>query len=334
MPAFIDCPAVWQGPELLERPDWTYVLQANDIRELAEAADRIHLARQDEITRESFVLPTFSLRLAQIQDALETGSGATMIRGLPMGRFSEDQTQNIFWGLTQHIGTPVSQSATGDRIFHVRDEGFGKDDARARGPNTRRRLSFHTDRCDVIAFMCVRDAKSGGENDLISSAALYNEIGRKRPDLLAQLMQPYFYQRHNVDHGNAAAYCRQPIFSFCHGYFAASFLRVLIERAYSSPHVPDMSPLEREALDFLENVAEDPNRYVRIRQQPGDILLLNNWVTLHRRTEFEDHVEPSRKRHILRVWLSVPNSRPIDPLFQQNYGATEAGAIRGGMPAL
>ena len=34
-----------------------------------------------------------------------------------------------------------------------------------------------------------------------------------------------------------------------------------------------------------------------------------------------------------RVWLSMPNSRPIDPMFAGNYGATEAGAIRGGMQA-
>jgi len=35
----------------------------------------------------------------------------------------------------------------------------------------------------------------------------------------------------------------------------------------------------------------------------------------------------------LRIWLSVPNSRPIDPLFQDNFGATEGGSLRGGMQA-
>ena len=29
------------------------------------------------------------------------------------------------------------------------------------GPNTRKRLSFHTDRCDVIGFLCLRQARSG-----------------------------------------------------------------------------------------------------------------------------------------------------------------------------
>ena len=66
---------------------------------------------------------------------------------------------------------------------------------------------------------------------------------------------------------------------------------------------------------------------MQIHQQPGDILFLNNWMTFHRRAEFEDYDEPEKKRHLLRIWLSVPNSRPIHPLFQDNYGATEAGAV-------
>jgi hypothetical protein len=35
----------------------------------------------------------------------------------------------------------------------------------------------------------------------------------------------------------------------------------------------------------------------------GDIQWLKNSVVLHARTEFEDHPEPERKRHLLRLWL-------------------------------
>ena len=43
--------------------------------------------------------------------------------------------------------------------------------------------------------------------------------------------------------------------------------------------------------------------------------------------EFADHELPELRRHLLRIWLSVPNSRPLDPRFQDNYGATAAGAF-------
>ncbi len=143
-------------------------------------------------------------------------------------------------------------------------------------------------------------------------------------------MQPFNYARHNVDAGNQLSYCRQPIFSFYDGDFAA-YLRVLIDRAYAMPDLPDMTAAQLEALDLLEEVASDPQLHVTFRQQPGDILLLNNWITFHRRDEFEDAPQPELRRHLLRIWLAVPNSRPLDPLFEANYGATAAGAIRGGM---
>ena len=39
----------------------------------------------------------------------------------------------------------------------------------------------------------------------------------------------------------------------------------------------------------------------------GDIQLLKNSVILHKRTAYEDHPEPERKRHLLRLWLSAPD---------------------------
>jgi hypothetical protein len=173
---------------------------------------------------------------------------------------------------------------------------------------------------------------TGGENELVSSPALYEVIRKERPDLLKVLMQPFPYKRHLVDTGNALPYCEQPIFSFCDGHFSGSFLRVLIDRADADPDCPSLTDEQREALDFLEDTAEREDLRVRFRQEPGDVLFLNNWVTFHRRTAFEDWPEPEKRRHLLRVWLSVPNSRPLDEAFKANYGSVKAGSIRGGMP--
>ena len=52
---------------------------------------------------------------------------------------------------------------------------------------------------------------------------------------------------------------------------------------------------------------------------------------LNRIFAFEDHEDSALRRHLLRIWLAVPNSRPLNPVFIDNYGATGAGAIRGGM---
>ncbi len=320
-PGPLEHPAVWDRETLLERDDWEQSWTGEELEGLGRLQEPVR------------ALERCAPRLSGIQRSLEEGAGATILRGFDPSNHSVEALREIFLRLSERVGTPLSQDAEGTQVFSVCDAGFADSDPRARGPNTREKLSFHTDRCDVIAFLCVQPAMEGGENEVVSSMSVYNEIRRRRPDLLAVLMEPFLYKRHTVDLGNERPYCEQPVFSFWEEHFASVFLRVLIERAYASEDTPAMTALQREALDFAETVAAEPERHVRFRQEPGDLLFLNNWVTWHRRTGFTDDPDPERRRHILRIWLSVPNSRPIHPCFEANYGATAAGALRGGMRA-
>jgi hypothetical protein len=333
MPEPIVSPAAWRGAELFQSPDWLHTLTPRENDELGSALDAVNERglELDSIVPETFRLSALGRLLERIQGSLESGCGAALIRGLASEHCTVEAATRLFWGLARYVGTPVSQSSSGERLLSVRNEGYGVEDPRSRGPNTRKRLSFHTDRCDVIAFLCLKQAKAGGENDVISSVSLYNEMLKRRPDLLDVLLQPFPYKRHTVDTGNVRPYCEQPIFSLHGGHFAANFLRVLIDRADAAPECPTLSKLQHEALDALESTAEDPRLYARFRQEPGDLLFLNNWVTFHRRAAFEDHEEPAERRHLLRLWLAVPNSRPLAPAFAANYGSTAAGALRGGM---
>lgn len=326
----VNHPSAWRASQLFETSSWNMPFSDEEVVELRTAAVDFDPDASDAVGN-AVELPVLRSKFKTIQQQLEHGSGVVRLRGFPASDVSVAIAKRAFELFCRHIGTPVSQSAIGERLFSVRDAGFTGDDARARGPNTRKKLSFHTDRCDVIAFLCYRQAKSGGVNQVVSSVALYNQLLEERPDLVEVLMQPYLYQRHNVDTGNELPYIEQPIFSFHEGHFAANLLRVLIERAYAMPETPEMSGVQREALDVLESVADRKDFHAEFRQQQGDILLLNNFVTFHRRTEFVDHEDEDRKRHLLRVWLSMPNSRPLDPRFAGNYGATAAGAVRGGM---
>jgi len=326
-------PAAWVGDELTQRPEWNLVLTVGEVDELLSVASKTEVAFDCRVESDTnpVALPLLTTKAGEIRDRLEEGSGAVRVTGFPAGEVDESTAKKAFWHLCRNIGTPISQSATGVRLFDVRDAGFADTDKRARGPNTRKKLSFHTDRCDVIGFLCYRQAKSGGENLVVSSMSMFNTMLAERPDFVEVLMQPFFYQRHNVDTGNEKTYIEQPVFSIYEGHFASNLLRVLIDRAYAMPDTPEMTDLQREALDFMEQLASRESLHTRFRQEPGDMLFLNNFVTLHRRTEFTDHEEAAQKRHLLRIWLAMPNSRPLHPSFAGNYGATEAGAIRGGM---
>lgn len=239
-----------------------------------------------------------------------------------------------FLKFCQKLGTPLSQNIEGDLVLSVQNAELSKNDPKVRGPNTNQKLSFHTDRCDVIAFLCIQPAKSGGENQIVQSENIEKIIRKERPELHAVLCQKFPYKTHTIDGANPMPFCEQPIFSWRNGFFACSYLRVLIDRAHKDPDCPTLSKVQKDALDFLDSVCERKELQTRLTLRRGDILFLNNWTTLHRRTAFEDYNEPKQKRHLLRIWLSMPNSRPLDESFKPNFGSVEPGALRGGIRSL
>ena len=329
MRSFANLSATWRGSELFASKEWNVRLQTAELTELKFVADSIGAELQDT-QRADVRLSALKQRLCAWQMALEDGSGVVLAKGLPVKEWGEQRSTSAFWAIALELGVPLCQSADGERLFHVRDRGYTPYDPRFRGPASRERLSFHTDRCDVIAFACLHQANQGGNTYIVSSVSLYEHLRKNQPDLLTILCEPFPYLRHTVDTGNPLSFCRLPIFSEHNGHFAAHFLRVLIDRADRSPNAPSLSPTQREALDALESLAEDPSFHVQLHLQPGDILLLNNWTTLHRRSAFTDVPGSKTQRHLLRIWLSMPNSRPIAPCFQAHFGNTAPGAIRGG----
>ena len=291
-----------------------------------EASIMIKIEKSNEFVQDNEIY-------LQILDYLENDKGFFRL-STKLGQQSEEETKNWFLEFCRKIGTPLSQSEQGDILLSVRNQSLDENDSRTRGPNTNKKLSFHTDRCDAIGFLCLKPAKSGGENQIIQSEKVEKIIHKEQPHLHNILYQKFPYKTHTIDQANLPLYCEQPIFSRKDGYFACSYLRVLINRADQDPGCPYLSIHQKEALDFLDSVCEREELQTRFTLKRGEVLFLNNWTTLHRRTAFEDFSNPKQRRHLLRVWLSMPNSRPIDESFLANFGAVGAGELRGGIKKL
>ena len=69
--------------------------------------------------------------------------------------------------------------------------------------------------------------------------------------------------------------------------------------------VPRLTEFERDLLDTYEAIAMEPGMYLDMDLQAGDIQLLSNHTNLHARTDYEDYHDPARRRHLLRLWLSL-----------------------------
>jgi hypothetical protein len=88
---------------------------------------------------------------------------------------------------------------------------------------------------------------------------------------------------------------------------------------------PRLTPLDVEALDAFDVLANDAALNMTMRMVPGDLQFVHNHVLLHDRTGFEDRDAPERKRHLLRRWLVAPGARELPPAFAVHYGSITVG---------
>ena len=102
-----------------------------------------------------------------------------------------------------------------------------------------------------------------------------------------------------------------PVFNYIDNYLVVLSATKHIKKGHELPGVPPLTDLQREALDFIQIIAKELHLSMVI--QKGDIQLLNNYVNVHTRTNYEDWGEPDRHRHLWRLWLSVDGHRSFPP---------------------
>ena len=171
-----------------------------------------------------------------------------------MERWTKRQSAIAFLVIGVHLGNLRMQNAAGHLLGHVRDLGRSSDDPNARIYQTRERQTHHTDSCDVVGLLCLKAAKSGGLSSLVSSTTIFNEIRRRRPDLLRVLMEPIETDRRGeVPEGNEP-YFTIPVFNYYIGLVSAIYQRQYIESARRFPGVAPLTTLQIEALDLLDQL--------------------------------------------------------------------------------
>ena len=326
-------PAAWVGPELEKDTTWIHHLTDADVAEV-EAALRGLQERGLSIpfSAEGFPLPKLSEFLRTIPDTLEEGPGFMLVRGLPRDRFTVEECELIYWGIGVQFGSPISQNTRGHLLGHVRDEGKTFDDPTARGYQTSQKMDFHADQLpvDILGLFCVRAAKSGGESALVSALTVHNVIREERPDLLEVLYQPFYLDWRGEEPEGEDPWYQSPMFSYQGGKITSRFTsRQYFNSVTRYGDDYGLTDIQREALDFAQAVSNREELRLNMMMQEGDMQFLNNHVILHAREEFQDHDEPDRKRHLLRMWIAYPGDmrRSLSPLLAERYRIVEMGGI-------
>lgn len=331
-------PSAWIGPELAAHEErWIWRLSEAEIAEIdaAVAAFKASGTPMQSISEQTFVLPTLKPKVqATLRELLE-GRGFIMVRGFPVEKYLARGdlagAAIAYLGLGRYFGSLRSSNGKGHLLGHVRDLGMDIKDGNTRFYQTNRRLEYHTDSVDIVGLLCLHTAKAGGESFIVSSMTVYNEILKRRPDLLPAAFLPFPTDRRGEVPAGMKPYFEIPIFNWYAGKLSAIYLRHYIEEAQKRfPDAPRLTPQQYEVMDLIDELVNDPALHLQMAFEPGDMQFLHNHQILHSRNDFENWPEPERARHLLRLWMAPLSGRPLPEVFAPRYGSVTPGD-RGGI---
>lgn len=344
-PGRADGPSVWTAGDLQRHPGWLFELTPAQADELAAAAAA--LPDGGDVLRED--APDWPQApdwldplLARVRDELGR-RGVVLLRGLPVPRLSRERAGRLFRAIGERLGTALTQNTARELLSPVMDDGarFGYDSGtaqRARGYRSSAQLNMHADPTDVVALMCIRQARSGGLSSIVSAGAVHNALLDACPEHLPVLYRGFPYDRKGEQGpGEAPVTVRIPVFERRGERLDCRYARSYIAGAADRLGVP-LTDAERAALDAFDAAARREDLAALMDFQPGDVQLLDNLAVLHGRTAFEDGPDPAERRYLYRLWLHMGEQPPwhgaSDPMryAYARFGALGLTAREAGAP--
>jgi len=333
IPARQETRLAWYGPDLSSDTDaWVFQLEDAEVAEIEAAAEQsIGQGRSIvDINRENFPLPLLAPKLAKLSEQLVRGIGFALVKRIPVERYSAQQAATMFYGVGAHLGNARMQNASGHVLGHVRDLDMRSNDSDVRIYQTNERQTFHTDSSDIVGLLCLATAKKGGESLLVSGVTIFNEMRDACPDLLRLLFDPIATDRRGEIPDGMQPFFSIPVFSWEQGFLTVMYQRQYIDSAQRFDNAFRLTPEHIEALDMFDRLANDPGLNLSMQLESGDMQFVYNHGLLHDRTGFEDWPQLEKRRHLLRLWLSAPNDRPLPEVFRERFSNIEPGN-RGGI---
>ena len=137
----------------------------------------------------------------------------------------------------------------------------------------------------------------------MSSASVYNVLLERRPDLIDHL-----YRQIPLDTRGDGGVDFIPVVpcQYADGRLRTFYHSDYYRSAAKYPNAPRLDPTALELLDLYDEIANGDDMSLEMDLRPGDIQLVCNHAILHGRTAYQD--SESQRRHLLRLWLSVPHT--------------------------
>jgi hypothetical protein len=328
-------PQPWRADDVRRDTSWILRLTPKEVDGFRIALSHAMKVNKPLLKMEQadFPLPEASrLALDRAIGTTQGRWGMCLVKGFPTDEWTEQEMRIAYWGMGLYMGVGRTQNRASEVINDVRDAGGSYKVKGGRGYNTNAGLDFHQDSCDVVSLLCRRTAKSGGTSKVMSSIALRDRVKELRPDLIPVLEDNnWFHSFQGTQDPLQPGFYRCPIFGDNSQFCARANRKNTVAAQRDFEEVPRLTTRQIEALDLLDEIMPSYEYCYSMELERGDLQLLNSFVTLHSRTPFEDFERPEDKRHLMRLWMSIPTSQTLPPQWAEYWGDVRAGSVRGGV---
>jgi hypothetical protein len=121
------------------------------------------------------------------------------------------------------------------------------------------------------------------------------------PEILETLYANFSFDRRGQFHPGEPELMVAPVFRWDGTELDTRYLHYYITEGHRAGE--PLSVEQNTALAKLVEIVSRPEMRVSFALRPGQMLFTNNHWILHNRTAFEDHPDPEKRRHYVRLWL-------------------------------
>ena len=300
--------AAWTR-EQLSPVDWQVPVLDAAIHELDVALHRLRGAPvpAESLRPGDFALTACAAVMREVHARLVYGAGMAIIDGLPVERYTVDESRAVAWLLASLLGRVVAQKQEGVFLYDVRDTGKSLEYG-VRRSLTNLAQPFHTDgpwlarTPAFVGLFCLQSADHGGLSRYTSLLTAHNELRQHHPDLLPRLYQPFHWDRQAEHAADEPKFSVHPVFTVDGGSLSVRYYENYVHKGYALAGTP-LDVMGRDALAAMREVVDAPAHWVEFRIETGQFQYLNNRLFAHCRTEFHDAPASARRRHMIRVWI-------------------------------
>jgi hypothetical protein len=303
----IVAPSAWTAADI-DVADWRLPVSDACCRELRDAIDwwRANPLPLELLDTAGLALPLTRALAQRARGMLDAGTGIAVIDRLPLDGHDEDEAKALYWLLSSAMSRVVAGAWDG-RMLHDVVDLARQQGLRVRGDVTREELRWHTDNgfsCtpEHVGLLCIRPAEHGGRNSVLSLHSAHNLMRQRHPRLLPRLYRDFWWNRMGEHPPADSQVNRYPIFERDGTRVKGRINRRVVEagHALAGEAFDDEG---RAAVDALYEVFEDSSLTMSFTLEAGQAVYLNNRTVAHHRTPFVDVTDPTRRRHLVRIYL-------------------------------